>query len=35
MAINRGSETDLETGLAIEGSLYHHVVVSSDRIEGL
>ncbi|KAH7646649.1 methylglutaconyl-CoA hydratase, mitochondrial [Dermatophagoides farinae] len=35
MAINRGSEVDINTGLAIEGACYQQCVQTKDRIEGL
>ncbi|KPM04051.1 enoyl-CoA hydratase domain-containing protein 2, mitochondrial-like protein [Sarcoptes scabiei] len=35
MAINRGSEVDINTGLAIEGACYAQLVNTKDRIEGL
>ncbi|KPV45404.1 enoyl-CoA hydratase [Alicyclobacillus ferrooxydans] len=35
LAINKGAEVDLETGLAIEGLAYQAVIPTEDRIEGL
>lgn len=35
MAINRGTEADVNTGLAIEGACYLQTVNTHDRIEGL
>merc|ERR1711937_104590 len=35
IAINRGSEVDLHTGLAIEQNCYAQVIPTKDRIEGL
>ncbi|CAH0770313.1 unnamed protein product [Bemisia tabaci] len=35
MAINRGSEVDVNSGLAIEGACYERVIPTKDRIEGL
>lgn len=34
-AINRGSETDIETGLVFESEAYQSCITSQDRIEGL
>jgi enoyl-CoA hydratase/carnithine racemase len=34
-AINRGLETDLHTGLAIESNAYWHTIPTQDRLEGL
>jgi enoyl-CoA hydratase/carnithine racemase len=34
-AINRGSETDLNTGLAIESNAYWICIPTEDRLEGL
>ena len=34
-AINRGLETDLHTGLAIESNAYWHTIPTKDRLEGL
>ncbi|MEB3186452.1 MAG: enoyl-CoA hydratase-related protein [bacterium] len=35
LAINRGLETDLATGLALEGVCYETLIPSRDRLEGL
>ena len=35
IAINRGLETDLMTGLAIEGACYETLIPTRDRLEGL
>lgn len=35
IAVNKGSEVDLETGLAIEQACYAQVVPTKDRLEGL
>ncbi|XP_078424858.1 methylglutaconyl-CoA hydratase, mitochondrial-like isoform X2 [Cetorhinus maximus] len=35
LAINRGIEVDLKTGLAIEEACYAQVIPTKDRIEGL
>ena len=35
IAINKGSEVDLNTGLAIEQNCYAQVIPTKDRIEGL
>lgn len=35
VAINRGMETDINTGLAIEGACYAQVIPTKDRIEAL
>ena len=34
-AINRGLETDLQTGLAIESNAYWVCIPTEDRLEGL
>jgi len=35
LAINKGTETDLQSGLAIEYEAYWHTVPTEDRLEGL
>lgn len=35
LAVNRGSEVDLQTGLAIEQMCYAQVIPTKDRLEGL
>lgn len=35
LAINRGVQVELDSGMAMEQAYYHHIINTQDRLEGL